>query len=385
MSDLTATVDLLGELVAYPTISTDPNRAIIDLLAGRLTAAGAQVEVMGDSHKANLWATLGPDEAGGVLLSGHTDVVPVADQDWTGDPFVMREDQGRLYGRGTCDMKGFVAAATVLANTLRGRTLTRPLHFAFTHDEETGCLGAQALIEVLRTRPNLPSVAIIGEPTSMQVIDAHKGCFEYRTRFTGAEGHGSAPDLGVNAAEYAARYVARLLGLRELMKTRAPSDSPFDPPWTTINVGSIHSGVAPNVIPGKAEVEWEMRPVRDEDADFVKSDLSVFESETLLPAMRSVSAIARIETDILGEVVGLSRMEVNAARELICGLTGANDAGSVAFGTEAGLFQSLGMSAVICGPGSIEQAHKPDEWIALDQLSECCAMLEKLGKTLTAV
>ena len=132
MSDLTATVDLLGELLAYPTISTDPNRAIIDLLAGRLTAAGAQVEVMGDSHKANLWATLGPDEAGGVLLSGHTDVVPVADQDWTGDPFVMREDQGRLYGRGTCDMKGFVAAATVLANTLRGRTLTRPLHFAFT-------------------------------------------------------------------------------------------------------------------------------------------------------------------------------------------------------------------------------------------------------------
>ena len=382
---LERSIDILGDLIAFPTVSTDPNLDIIDYLSERLEALGARVMTIHDASgtKANLFATLGPDAPGGVMLSGHTDVVPVADQDWTSDPFAMIRRDDKLFGRGTCDMKGFVAATLALAEELDIGALNQPLHFAFTHDEETGCLGAQELVRELAERGVVPEIAIVGEPTEMRVIEGHKGCFEYTTRFTGLEGHGSAPDVGVNAAEYAARYVGKLLDLREALKARAPTSSKFDPPWTTLNVGRISGGVAHNVIVGKAEVDWEMRPVQTSDADFVKDGLAAYVTDVLLPAMQRVHPGANIVLETIAEVVGLEPMDENGARLLVAELTGANGADLVAFGTEAGLFQQLGTSAVVCGPGSIAQAHKPDEFLEVAQLDLCCRMLRRLGGRLT--
>lgn len=213
MSNLAHTQLILRDLIGFPTVSCDSNLDMMAYMANRLEAFGARVDLIHDEtgNKCNLFATLGPDISGGVVLSGHSDVVPVTDQDWSGDPWDMREEDGRLFGRGTCDMKGFIAATLALAPSFAARNLRRPIHFAFTHDEEVGCLGAQSLVEVLRSRDTLPSVAIVGEPTMMGVIEGHKGCCEYTTRFTGLEGHGSAPDRGVNAVLYAVRYVNRLI------------------------------------------------------------------------------------------------------------------------------------------------------------------------------
>ena len=382
---LERTVGMLSDLIAFPTVSSDSNLDMIDYLSDRLSACGAECVVSKDETgaKANLFATLGGARKGGVMLSGHTDVVPVADQDWSSDPFEMIERDGNLYGRGTCDMKGFIAAAIAMAETLDGAALNRPLHFAFTYDEETGCIGAGNLVAELRERQIVPDIAIIGEPTQLRVIEGHKGCCEYTTRFTGLEGHGSAPDHGVNAAEYAARYVGRLLELREALKPRAPKASRFEPPWTTINVGRISGGSAHNVIAGKASVEWEMRPVQGGDADFVKAALSDYVEQSLLPAMRAIHPGASVATETIGEVAGLEPMEANAARDLVARLTGANGTDLVAFGTEAGLFQALGTDVVVCGPGSIAQAHKPDEFVSLDQLELCCMMLTRLARDLT--
>lgn len=381
---LSETVTLLDRLIGFPTISSDSNLAMIADLAARLTDVGARVELFTDDTgaKANLFATLGPEGDGGLILSGHTDVVPVAEQDWSSDPFVMREEGGRLYGRGTCDMKGFIAAAVVMAQDYAALDLKRPLHFAFTHDEEVGCLGARALVPELEKRGLKPSMAIIGEPTRMGVIEGHKGCCEYTVRFSGLEGHGSAPDRGVNAVEYAARYITRLMELRADLMLRAPENSRFVPPWSTINIGSLRGGVAHNVIAGKAELEWETRPVQKGDLAFVKDAVAAYVEEHLLPAMRAVHPEASIETEVIGEVAGLDVLPENAARDLVAGLVGANGADVVPFGTEAGLFQEMGMSVVVCGPGSIEQAHKPDEYVAVDQLGACLDMLEKLGRQL---
>ncbi len=385
-TQLDTTTAILGDLVAFPTISTDSNIAIIAYLAQRLEDAGARVEVLLDpgGQKANLLATMGPEGDGGVVLSGHTDVVPVSDQVWSSDPFEMRAADGRLYGRGTCDMKGFVAACVALAPEFGARRLTRPLHFAFTHDEETGCLGAQSLATHLTASGLRPSLALIGEPTMMRVIEGHKGCYEYSTHFHGLAGHGSGPDKGVNAVEYAVRFVARLLELKDRLRARAPEGSRFEPPWTTINTGALEGGVAHNVIPSNARVDWEMRPVQVSDADFVKEDLRRYCAEVLLPAMRAVYPQAEIDTQVIGEVASLVPAEPNEARRILMELTGANGADVVAFGTEAGIFQSLGMSAVVCGPGSIEQAHKADEYLSLDQLGECLGMLERLGDRISA-
>ncbi|MEV8466897.1 acetylornithine deacetylase [Fluviibacterium sp. DFM31] len=386
MDDLEHCRQILGDLVGFNTVSSRSNMEAIHYIATLLEAAGARVEVMVDASgtKANLFATLGPEAPGGLVLSGHSDVVPVADQPWTTDPFTLTEGDGRLYGRGTCDMKGFIAACLTKLDVLRDAARTRPIHFAFTHDEEVGCLGARHLVEVLAAREIRPGLALIGEPTSMQVIDGHKGCCEYTVTFTGTEGHGSAPHRGVNAVEYAARYIAHLLELRETLKTRAAGATQFDPPYTTINVGRLSGGHAHNVIAGHAELEWEMRPTLPGDMEFVNDAVAAHVRDVLLPAMRRVSPLAQIRTEVVGEVAGLTPMEVNAARDLVFRLTGANRAGTVPFGTEAGLFQQIGMDAVICGPGSIDQAHKPDEFVTLDQLAQCLSMLDRLRHSFRA-
>lgn len=382
MSYLEETRALLGDLIAFPTVSADTNLDFIAYVKDYLESLGARIEIWhnADASKANLFATLGPEGDGGIVLSGHSDVVPVVDQPWSSDPFAMEERDGKLYGRGTCDMKGFIAASLVMARAVAGQELTKPLHLAFTYDEEVGCLGGQALVADLVASGLKPSVAIIGEPTEMRVIAGHKGVREVCTHFEGLAGHGSDPDAGVSAVEYAARYVNWLLEMREELKARAPTGSAFEPPWSSLNVGSFHGGSAANVIAGTAEVEWDFRAVQDSDAAFIEAREAAYINEVLLPAMRAVYPDASVESVIKGDVAGLMPVDESEAVRILSELTGANAAGVVAFGTEAGLFQAAGISAVVCGPGSIAQAHKADEYVEVAQLEACLAMLDALGR-----
>lgn len=382
MDRLSTAKGLLGDLVAFPTVSSDSNLALIDWAAEALRRAGARAEIVPDETdtKANLFATFGPEADGGIVLSGHTDVVPVEGQPWSSDPFTMVERAGRLYGRGTCDMKGFIACILAVAPEMARWRLGRPIHVALTYDEEVGCFGAASLAAFLGRREIRPAIALIGEPTSMRLVEGHKGCFEYTTEVRGLEGHGSAPDSGVNAADYASRYASRLLELSHDLRGRAPADSPFSPPWTTLNIGRMSAGSARNVIAGHAEIEWEMRPVTQEDADFVRAEIDRFAAEALIPRMRATHPEAGITRHVVAEVAGLQPKPGNPASALAAALTGRNDTELVAFGTEAGVFQKIGIDCVVCGPGSIAQAHKPEEFVELSQLALCLDMLGRLER-----
>lgn len=382
---LTRTISILDRLIGFPTVSADSNLGLIEYAAGLLEDCGARVKVYWDStgRKANVFATFGPDTSGGIVLSGHTDVVPVDAAEWTSDPFQMRQAEGLLYGRGTCDMKGFIAAVLAKAPDYAALDLKRPLHIALTYDEEVGCFGARHLVEELQAADIRPSVAIIGEPTEMRVIEGHKGCYEYTTAFHGTDGHGSEPDKGVNAIHVAAAFIGKMMEVAEKMKEKAGPDSQrYSPPWTTLQTGRIEGGSARNVIARHCAVEWEMRPLRNEDAREVKAILEAYCRNVLLPQMQQVYPDADIVTEVIGEVSGLAVANENEARDIVTALTGANLCDVVSFGTEAGLFQALGMSVVVCGPGSIAQAHQPDEFISLDQLEKCLTMLSGLEKTL---
>ncbi|MCP1167582.1 acetylornithine deacetylase [Limimaricola litoreus] len=371
MSALEETIALLSRMIAHPTMSDRGNRDLVEFLAIRLRADGARVRILPDAtgEKANLLASTGPEGDGGLLLSGHLDVVPPG-EGWSSDPFTLRREVGRLYGRGACDMKGFVAACVTMLPRLAQRGA--PVHLALTHDEEVGCIGAQALARAMAAEGPRPAMAIIGEPTRMQVIEGHKGCFEYTTRFTGRDGHGSAPDLGLNAGWAAARFAQRLEALAGELKAMRP-EGVFDPPWATISLGRIEAGVARNVIAGQGAVEWEMRPTCEAEACHVKQAL-VDHVETEMAAHPGLV----IETECFGEVAGLEPRAANAARDLLLGLVGGRP-GLVPFGTEAGIWQSLGMDAVLCGPGDIAQAHRPDEYLEESQLAACLDMLSALA------
>lgn len=384
MDRLTRTKDILRDLVAMPSVSSDSNLDVISYARNILEDCGAHVDVVHApcGTKANLFATIGPMVNGGIVLSGHSDVVPVSDQLWQSDPFAMQERDGKLFGRGTSDMKGFIAAVLALAPEFAKNVDRRPIHVALTYDEEIGCIGAQHLAQVLNAQGLRPDIAIIGEPTEMRIVEGHKGCCEYSTHFTGLAGHGSAPDMGVNAVEVAARYVNKLLDLKSALRAMTPKSSQFTPPWTTINVGALHGGVAHNVIASSAQLDWEMRPVRPSDAEFVKTELQKFCDAHLLPDMRAVWPDASINLETIAEVAGLDPTPSNEARRIVSALTGANDTHLVAFGTEGGIFQALGMDVVVCGPGSIDQAHKPDEYLAIDQLQTCLKFLETLARSL---
>jgi acetylornithine deacetylase len=379
---LDSAVAILGDLVAFPTVSQDSNLALISYLDDRVAKAGGGTRLTRDpgGTKANLFATLGPPDAdGGVVLSGHTDVVPVEGQDWSSEPFELREEAGRLYGRGSCDMKGFIACVMAYAPHFARLRLRRPLHLAFSYDEEVGCLGAQVMLGDLADIGPHPAVCIVGEPTGMRIIEGHKGCCEYTTSFTGLEGHASQPDRGVNAIEYAVRYVGKLLEIGETLRQRVPENSAFVPPWSTVQAGRIIGGVSRNTIAGKCAVEWELRPVNDADFRYARQAIEDYAQRELLPAMRSGFPKADIVTEVIGEVAGLVPMSQNEAEALVRALTGDRQpAQLVSFGTEAGLFQQQGISTVICGPGSITQAHKPDEFIEVAQLEACLEMIGRL-------
>ena len=370
----------LAELIAFPTISVDGNLELISYVQEVLGRLGARSELTRDEtgQKANLFATIGPDIDGGVILSGHTDVVPVEGQDWSTDPFLAHDDGARIYGRGACDMKGFLACALAMTPAAAEADLKRPLHLSFTYDEEVGCLGARVMLAALAESGRKPRACIIGEPTSMRVIEGHKGCHEYSTEFSGLEGHGSRPELGVNAVEYAVRYVSELLRLGEDLQANPPPGSPFVPPWTTISVGRIAGGIAHNVIANQCQVDWEFRPANGSDARRVCGHMQDYADRELIPRMRAVDPAAGIFTRTMGEVSGLAPMPDSEAVALATELAGRKDTGVVSFGTEGGLFQEIGIPTVICGPGSIAQAHKPDEFVDYEQLDTCLGMIERL-------
>ncbi len=373
-------VKILADLIAFKTISGEDNNSLINYCDEILKKLGATSFKTFDNEKkrVNLFATLKSKKSNGkkpIILSGHTDVVPVS-KSWSTDPFKATIKGNKLYGRGACDMKGFIACTLAYAPIYSKANLDRDIHFSFTFDEETACQGAPLLIKELNKRGINDGICIVGEPTNMKIIDAHKGCYEYTTYFEGLAGHSSAPDKGVNAVEFASKYINKLLEIREILKTRTPKDSVFNPPYTTLQIGGISGGIARNVIADKCHVDWELRPVVKEDGEFVNSEMDKFVKEKLLPEMIKIYPKSLIKKEIIGEIIGFNRSEKSDACELISTLTGDNSREVVSFGTEAGLFQEIGISTVVCGPGSIEQAHKVDEYIILDELKKCLKLLE---------
>ena len=378
-------LEMIRRLVAYDTTSHKSNRALIDWVGAYLDAHGIPVRVLPDDSggKANLFATIGPEIAGGIALAGHTDVVPVEGQPWTGEPFTLAERDGRLYGRGTSDMKSFIAVALALAPELKARALKKPLHLCLSYDEEIGCLGMPRLLAKLGRELPKPALAIIGEPTEMKVVHAHKGVWALSTTITGRDGHSSAPQRGANAILYMGRFIAYLERLAEELRQRGLAGSPpgldFDPPWTTIGLGRIRGGTAFNIIARQCTLDWEFRPLPGLDAGAIFRQIETWLRDELLVQLRREAPEGSIVTEAVAAVPALRPEENGAAETLALRLTGANRAVTAAFTSEAGQFQETGISAVMCGPGSIAQAHQPDEFIALDQVKACEDFLRRLA------
>ena len=373
-------IKILTDLIGFKTVSGQDNSQLINYCEKILNEIGVSTfKVFDDENKrVNLFGTLNANKPNGkkpIILSGHTDVVPVS-KGWSSDPFTATIKNDKLYGRGSCDMKGFIACTLAYAPIFKESNLDRDIHFCYTFDEETACIGAPLLIEELKKRDIKNGICIIGEPTKMKIIDAHKGMNEYTIHFGGLAGHSSKPHLGVSAVEYASRYVNKLLEIREELKKRGPKDCIFDPPHSTLSIGGIRGGIAHNVIADKCSVDWETRPVIKADADYVTNEIDKFANEKLLPDMKKVFPDSFIKKEVIGEVVGFNRLDQSEACEFVSSITGDNSREVVSFGTEAGLFQEVGISTVVCGPGSIEQAHKIDEFIELNEIKKCLKFLE---------
>jgi acetylornithine deacetylase len=371
-------LELIRRLVAFDTTSAKSNLELIHWVRDYLAAHGVDAELTFDDAgaKANLFATIGDGTRGGVVLSGHTDVVPVVGQPWSTDPWTVRERHGRLYGRGTADMKSFIALALSLVPEWRAARLATPIHLALSYDEEVGCLGVTRLIDRLPEGAARPRLVVIGEPTELRVITAHKGFYLYRTTVTGLEAHSSAPHRGVSAI-MAASEIVGFIG--RLAAERPVVDARFDPPRTTFNVGIIEGGTAFNIIPRQCRITWEFRAIPGDEPASIEAALERFVAERVLPRMREVHAAASVVTERVVAMPAFAPQPDSPAEALARRLTGANATGTVAFGTEAGHFQAAGIPTVVCGPGSIDQAHQPDEFISLEQVAAGERFLRRLG------
>lgn len=373
-------VEILGRLVGFDTVSANSNLELIGWIADYLDGYGIPCALTHDAagKKANLFATIGPGERGGVILSGHTDVVPVAGQAWDSDPFRLTRRDDRLYGRGAADMKGFIALALALVPKALEIPLAVPLHLAFSFDEEVGCLGVPELIRALPAGGARPRLAIIGEPTEMRVGNAQKGLSFLETRVAGLEGHSSRPDEGVNAIAAAAEIIAEIGRLAAAARTRARPESGFDPPYTSFNLGLIQGGTAVNIIARDCAFSWEFRTLPGEDPAAPLARLKRFVEGDLLPRMQAVHPGAAVATEPIAVVPPLVPDPGSPAEALARRLLGVNAPVTVAFATEAGHFQNAGIPAVICGPGSISVAHRPNEYITLPQLAAGAEFLDRL-------
>ena len=374
----------LGRLVGFDTVSAKSNLALIEEIADELDRQGIRPRLSYDDRrgKANLFATIGPEDRGGYVLSGHTDVVPVAGQDWSADPFTLVERADRLYGRGSADMKGFIACALALVPEFRASRLATPIHLAFSFDEEVGCLGVRRLLETIEGP--MPLLAIVGEPTMMRVVNAHKGIHVHATTVTGRAGHSSRPQDGVNAVVFASEIVAFLDRLAGALAGAIGNDARFDPPGTTLSVGTIAGGTAVNIIPSECRIVWEMRPVPGVSAEDVRARLHAFVAAEILPRMRAVDRAATVTTVQIASAPALAAEQNSPAEALALSCAHASETHAASFVTEAALFRAAGISAVVCGPGSIEEAHQPDEFIARTELASCIAFLRRLARRAAA-
>lgn len=377
MSELSSQ-QLLGRLIGFATVSRDSNLQLIGFIRDYLAELGVASELFfnAEGTKANLFASIGPTDRGGVVLSGHTDVVPVDGQAWTVDPFVMTERDGRLYGRGAADMKGFIASVLAAVPAFLAQPLHTPVHLAFSYDEEVGCLGVRSMLEALAERPHKPRLCLIGEPTELKPVLGHKGKLAMRCQVHGAACHSAYAPYGVNAIEYAARMIGKLGEIGQVLAE--DQDARFDPPFSTVQTGVIKGGRALNIVPEECEFDFEVRALPGFAAEAVADQLQAYAEAELLPRMRAVSAASDIRLWPLSAYPGLATAADSEAARLVALLSGSSEFGTVAFGTEGGLFDQAGIATVVCGPGSMEQGHRPDEFVSVAQLLGCDAMLLRL-------
>ncbi len=377
----------LERLVAFDTTSRNSNLDLIESVREGLSAHGVTAELFTspDKRKANLFATLPAQDGtvdGGIVLSGHTDVVPVDGQNWASDPFQLTEREGKLFARGSADMKGFIATAMALVPEFLALPRKKPIHFAFSYDEEIGCMGAPVMLDALKRRGLKAEGCIVGEPTGMRPVVAHKGINLYRCSVHGKAAHSSLTPQGCNAIEYAARLICRIRDLADQVRAQGPYDECFDVPFTTLSTNLVRGGNAMNTIPESCEFHYEIRNLPGMSPDDLRAKLDQYVQDDLLPRMRKEFDGAQIAVETVASAPGMETAEQEAVTELVRALTGDRDVRKVAYGTEGGLFQGIGIPTVICGPGHIENAHKPDEFVAIDQLQACEGFLRKLGRSL---
>ena len=373
-------LELISKLVSFATVSRDSNLELIEFVRAYLDEHGIESRLVpsDDGAKANLYATIGPMVEGGVVVSGHTDVVPVDGQPWDTDPFTLVQKDGRLYGRGTADMKSFHAVALALLPEMLGRKLQRPIHLALSYDEEIGCLGAPRMIERIASELPRSRAVLVGEPTSMCVVNAHKSLTGLETVVTGHEAHSSQTHRGVSAVMTAARLIAFLEDMARENAGGTPSGMPFEPPFSTIHVGTVKGGTATNIISRECRFTWDMRCIPEDDPQTFLDRFAEFCGDQILPDMRAIAPEADIVTHIWASAPALEPEPDGEAEMLAKQLTGYNSTDVVAYLAEAGQFQQAGFSTVLCGPGSIDQAHQPNEYIETSQVDECVGFFHRL-------
>ena len=371
-------VEILARLIGFPTVSRDPNMALIEFVREFLTARGIETRLYADAdgRKANLYANVGPADRAGVLLSGHTDVVPVDGQRWSSDPFRLQARGPDLFARGAADMKGFLACALRAAARAARRTLSMPLQIAFSYDEEIGCVGVRSLIDDMAGWTHRPTFCIVGEPTMLRTAVGHKGKVALKATCHGRAAHSANPGKGVNAIHMATDLIGRLRGRQAAMEESGPRDAAYEVPYTTLHVGVIRGGTALNIVPSRCELEFEIRNIAADDPGNIVAEIRADAAQI---ARSAGDARIGIDLEVTNEYPGLETPADSAVVALAAALTGHRDLIKVGFGSEGGLFSGrLGIPTVVCGPGSIDQAHKPDEFVATDQLLRCDAMLEAL-------
>jgi acetylornithine deacetylase len=377
----------LERLVAFDTTSRNSNLDLIESVREGLSAQGVTAELFTspDKRKANLFATLPAQDGatdGGIILSGHTDVVPVDGQNWSSDPFKLTEREGKLFARGSADMKGFIATSMALVPEFLAMPRKKPIHLAFSYDEEVGCMGAPVMLNELKRRGIKAEGCIVGEPTGMQPVVAHKGINLYRCSVHGKPAHSSLTPQGCNAIEYAARLICRIRDIADQFRANGPYDECFDVPFTTVGTNLVRGGIAVNTIPDLCEFQYEIRNLPGVSPGDIHAQVERYVQEELLPRMQKEFAGAGIRFDPVAAAPGLETAEQEAVTQLVRALTGDQSIRKVAYATEGGLFQGIGIPTVICGPGHIEHAHSPDEFVAIDQLEACEGFLRKLGRSL---
>ncbi|QYX57421.1 acetylornithine deacetylase [Roseovarius sp. SCSIO 43702] len=383
---MTSSAEILARLIAFDTVSRNPNMDLMDYVRDALAGVGVEATIIPNEEgtKANLLATIGPSDRGGVMLSGHTDVVPVDGQDWSKPPFELTEENDRYYGRGTADMKGFVACALAAGLKAARRELKTPLHLAFSYDEEIGCQGVRSMIDLLREAPVRPAMCIVGEPTSLTVATGHKGKIALRARCVGREGHSALAPLAMNALHLGADLIAELRDVQAGLRDEGAQDGDYDVPYTTVHAAKIAGGVALNIVPNLCEVDFEIRNVAEDDPQTILAEIRA-RAGRIVAGVADHAPEAAIEIAETFSYPGLNTSRSADVVGFVKSLTGGNATCKVAFGTEGGLFsQELDVPTVVCGPGSMMQGHKPDEYVEVSQIERCDAMLDTLLERLEA-